>query len=131
MAESREELLGSSEVVELVSFLLALNGVFMTGYILFLLPERGVTPIILLRLLPEIATAAVALTSAYGLQKMKPWGFSTAIFSIGMIAHSVLGQLSDYTWSQVSLLYWLVPLGIITAAVYFWRREIFMTGAPE
>lgn len=116
-----------SEAVSLIALLLALNGLFIAGYVLSLSNYEPITSETVIRLLPELATMVMASLSAYGLWKMRAWGTSSATLAIGMIAYSVLDQIREYTVSSESLVYWIVPLGIITAAVYFWRRKLFLS----
>ena len=115
--------------ITILSLLLALNGVFMASYILSLSSGRVFSFDFLFRLLPEIAITLTALFSAYGMWKLKPWSFPSAIFSVGMIAHSLLGQIRNYSSTGMPMLYLLAPLCLIIAAVYYFRKRIFLSVA--
>lgn len=114
------------EGILLISLLLALNGMFIAGYITSFLSYEALTLTVFLRLLPELVTMVMAFASAYGLWKMSAWGYSSAVLTIGMITYSVLNQLREYSSFDAYLIYGVLPLGLITAVVYFWRRRIFL-----
>lgn len=115
-----------------INFLVALFGLAMFVYWgMYLMQGLPTTDV---PVLSEFATAFLALVSAFGLFRMKPWCVATSLVLAGMWAYGVIGGIQlvfdhglDFTSPfgalADALLFPLVLIFAVYMATYLWRHR--------